>query len=52
MAETQQGDPTKTWVYGKVEPGWYVARGVWSESWADHLKSLGYRVVRSADKPK
>lgn len=44
-------DSTKTWVYGKVEPGWYVARCVWDESYARNLESLGYLVERSQENP-
>jgi hypothetical protein len=47
-----QGDPTMTWVYGKVEPGWYIAREIWTEEYARHLKTLGYDVERSVGKPK
>jgi hypothetical protein len=47
-----QGDPTMTWVYGKVEPGWYIAREIWTEEYARHLKALGYDVERSVGKPK
>lgn len=39
------------WVYGKVEPGWYLACQGWTEWYAEHLKSLGYCVERSFAKP-
>lgn len=51
MNQQQQGDPTMTWVYGKTEPGWYVARWIWKADYAAELEALGYRVVRSKDKP-
>jgi hypothetical protein len=40
-----------TWVFGKVDPGWYMACGAWNEEWARHLESQGYRVKRSGVKP-
>ena len=36
-----------TWVYGKVEPGWYIAKWTWDEKWADNLKSKGYSVTNN-----
>lgn len=41
----------KTWVYGKAEKGWYVARWKWNAEWATHLESIGYRVQKSIEKP-
>lgn len=41
----------KTWVYGKGEKGWYVARWTWNQEYADHLTSLGLKVQRSIEKP-
>ncbi len=38
-----------TWVYGK--DGWYVAMNGWRDSYAEHLRSLGYQVVQSITKP-
>lgn len=35
------------WVYGKIEPGWYLAAAVWSEIIAGHWRSLGYQVERT-----
>jgi len=32
------------WVYGKAEPGWYLAKGTWDETLAAHWRSLGYQV--------
>lgn len=32
------------WVYGKSEPGWYIAASVWSDKIAEHWRSLGYEV--------
>ena len=49
MENTSQ-DPTAVWAYGKVEPGWYMAKAIWRQSYADHLKELGYRVERSIGK--
>jgi hypothetical protein len=49
--QQESGDLTCVWVYGKVEPGWYVAKRVWSQAYAEHLQSLGYRVERSKNKP-
>ena len=40
----ENNDPTKTWVYGKAQPGWYVARAIWVECYADELRAMGYRV--------
>lgn len=42
------------WVYGIVEPGWYTAKQEWDESYAQHLRSLGYHVIKAAfdKKPK
>lgn len=40
-----------TWVYGKVEPGWYIARWTWDPEWATRLIYHGYRVERSIAKP-
>lgn len=45
-------DPTKVWAYGKVENGWYVAKWVWDETYARHLKDMGYQVERSIDNPE
>ena len=39
------------WVYGKVEPGWYVAKSIWSDWCAERLRELGYDVVRSVQRP-
>lgn len=44
-------DNTRVWAFGIVEPGWYCARAIWVPEYAKHLESLGYRVVRSANKP-
>jgi hypothetical protein len=41
----------KTWVFGKVHPGWYVAMNGWQDNYAKHLESLGYKVRRSVEKP-
>jgi len=38
----------RMWVYGSE--GWYVAKWIWSDSYCEHLKTLGYRVVRSVGK--
>ena len=51
MSNSKQDEPV-TWVYGKVEPGWYCAMWGWKDSYAKHLESLGYRVVASVHKPK
>lgn len=45
------GDPTKTWVYGKSTPGWYIARSTWNQADATRWQSLGYEVQRSIEKP-
>lgn len=39
------------WAYGIKQPGWYVAATEWSESYAEHLRSLGYTVDRSMRMP-
>lgn len=49
--QQSNSDLTKTWVFGKTVPGWYVARWIWRQDYADHLKSLGYEVQRSIEKP-
>ena len=46
------GDMTCLWVYGKVQPGWYCARWLWNESDAKRWTALGYRVMRSQNKPE
>lgn len=50
--QTNSDDPTKVWAYGIKEPGWHVAKGIWSDEYAEHLKSLGYRVARAEMKPR
>lgn len=45
------GDPMSVWVFGKVEPGWYMAAWVWNDQYAKRIESLGYRVMRSQGKP-
>jgi len=45
-------DPNKVWAYGKVTPGWYVAKCIWDKNYAAHLQELGYSVCRSIDMPK
>lgn len=42
----------KTWVMGKVHPGWYVAYNGWSSDYAKHLESLGYEVKKSINIPE
>lgn len=50
---SESTDPTKVWVYGKIEKGWYIARCRWNQEYARHLqKDLGYQVVRSIEKPE
>jgi hypothetical protein len=50
--ENVSGDQTSVWVYGKVTPGWYRAKGIWDEQYAKHLQDdLGYTVVRSIYAP-
>jgi hypothetical protein len=46
-------DQTKdsVWAYGIKEPGWYCAKSLWSDSYAEHLRSIGYVVERSFGKP-
>ena len=42
----------KTWVYGKVEPGWYLAMwGVFDE-YIKHLRELNYEVIVGSKKPE
>lgn len=41
----------KTWVYGKVHPGWYCARQIATEWYTNHLRKLGYEVVESQFAP-
>lgn len=50
MSEISNG-ADKTWVFGKAQPGWYVARWIWNGEYARHLESLGYKVERSVEKP-
>ena len=50
MADPNQ-DPTAVWAYGIKEPGWYMARAIWNQSYADHLVTMGYEVERSIQKP-
>lgn len=52
MNTQQNNDPSMTWVFGKVQPGWYVARWIWNKEYADHLETLGYRVMKSVTKPE
>lgn len=47
--DANNGDTTSVWAYGK--DGWYCAMWGWSQLYADHLISLGYRVERSIKKP-
>lgn len=47
----KQEEHPAVWAYGIVEPGWYCAKAVWSQDYANHLKSLGYRVEMSVKKP-
>lgn len=52
MNTTQSNsDNTATWVWGIKQPGWYMARWIWVEEYAEHLHSLGYQVIRSNKKP-
>ena len=51
MNKAPQSDPTMTWVWGKVEPGWYVARWIWKADYAAELEAQGYQVIRSVEKP-
>jgi hypothetical protein len=51
MPEQVSGDPTLVWAYGINEPGWYCAMWGWRKWYADHLESMGYRVVRSIGRP-
>lgn len=51
MTAKAQSGQEKVWVFGKVEPGWYMARAVPDRQYADHLKSLGYQVQVSPAKP-
>lgn len=37
------------WAYGK--DGWYMAKWIWDQKYANHLETLGYRVKRSVKKP-
>jgi hypothetical protein len=39
----------RLWVLGKT--GWYMAKWVWDNSYAEHLRSLGFEVVQSATDP-
>ena len=45
------GDPTCVWAYGIKQPGWYCAKWIWAQAYADHLQSLGYKTLRSVGKP-
>jgi hypothetical protein len=44
-------DPTAVWVFGKISPGWYMAKSVWDKAYAEHLQSIGYEVMRSVKNP-
>ena len=35
------------WVWGKVEPGWYMAKYKWDDWYAAHLRKLGYKTAKS-----
>ena len=48
----ETGNELNVWVYGKKSPGWYCAMWGFNSSYAEHLKSLGYRVEISQSKPK
>lgn len=50
--EKEPIDPTAVWAYGIKEPGWYMAKAIWNEEYAQHLRELGYRVKRSINKPE
>lgn len=39
------------WIYGKAEPGWYVARWLPDPILEEHWKRLGYAAVTQATKP-
>ena len=41
------------WAYGIKQPGWYVAATEWSESYAEHLRSMAPhgREGRSVHRP-
>lgn len=39
------------WVYGKSNPGWYIASWVWSQKYADKLRTLGFEVRQSVSQP-
>lgn len=51
MDKQPSGDATSVWAWGIVEPGWYCACWGWDGKFAEHLKQIGYRVVRSIGKP-
>jgi hypothetical protein len=50
--ESVSKGPEKTWVFGKAQPGWYVARWTWNKVDADRWEALGYKVQRSIEKPE
>lgn len=52
MKAAPTGDTTKVWAFGKVQPGWYVAKWVWNQAYASHLETLGFKVQRSINKPE
>ena len=49
--EQTNTNPYCVWAFGIKEPGWYCAKWIWEQKYADHLTELGYRVVRSIGKP-
>lgn len=51
-AEAQGSYKADLAVFGKVEPGWYVAMNGWHDSYANDLRALGYRVEMSVTKPE
>jgi hypothetical protein len=52
MENGKRRKPMTTWVYGKVEPGWYCAMWGWRDWYTKQLEEAGYRVIVSAVKPE
>lgn len=48
---TENKEEPKVWIYGKAEPGWYVAATIASKQFADDMEVAGYQVRRQYNKP-
>jgi hypothetical protein len=48
---SNQVGTARVWVYGKSEPGWYVACAKPDVSYANEVRAMGYSVAVQPDKP-